>query len=650
MQTASCPSCASLIVFRHAAAVTVVCSACSSAVYRQGMDLQALGKVSSVERDLSPLQLGATGSFHDAAFTVVGVLRKGRRGVRWNEWFIEFGDGRTGWLAEGNAELQVFVAQALSVGLPDPRELPAGARVEIGRTSWTVMESAEARVLAAEGQLPFRVAPDELFHYCDLKDPVGRAATLDRSEAGEVLLWTGEVVDLRSLGMEGLRPFTGWTDPVFMGYRGPEVESVRALSCPSCAAPIELRAPGVTARVACSYCGSELGTSEQGGGIALAVIEASSRPPFSPTLPLGSFGTLRGQRWQVIGAMVRSVREDGIDWTWTEFLLHNPYHGFAWLVEDSGGHWSYVRKLSVAPPSTRRLATLDGRRYRSYSRGQARVRSVLGEFYWEVCSGDQAVTQDYVAPPLMLSMERAEREVSWSLGVWMEPEEIRAAFRLDGILGSTGIAPHQPNPYQRPAVRRLATFGFLALLACFAAVTVAAAVLLPTRTLATETWITRPELENVFVSEPFVIPHSVRRDVSLHVKTSVTPEQGTVHVALLQPQAGKAHLTRLRARSEGTVRLDGVVPRPSPGPSLVRVEIASAPGGEAFLENDLVELEVKLRKRWAPAALLALALLAAVWAFRSIAAGFYESKRWQNSEFGPGWEEELGEMSLAGLG
>ena len=62
--------------------------------------------------------------------------------------------------------------------------------------------------------------------------------------------------------------------------------------------------------MACSYCGSELGTSEQGGGIALAVIEASSRPPFSPTLPLGSFGTLRGQRWQV--RLLRACREAGI--------------------------------------------------------------------------------------------------------------------------------------------------------------------------------------------------------------------------------------------------------------------------------------------------------------------------------------------------
>ncbi len=634
MQTARCPSCGSPVVFRHAAAITVVCAACSSAVYRSDQAIVDLGKVSSVARDLSPIQLGATGAYGNRLFTVVGVLRKGRERVRWNEWFVDFGGGSFGWLAEGNAEYQLFAHQPIEGRLPDPRGLPAGGKFHAGGHDWTVTEAGSAAVLAAEGELPFKVGPGEEFAYVDMKSDQGRAGTLDVDHGGEVQLWVGDVVDLYSLQMKGLRPFAGWADEAELAFAGPEVTAVRAVQCPSCAAPLELRDPGHAAKVVCSYCGSVLGTSESGGGIALAVLKASSNPAFRPTIPLGTIGTLRGMRWQVIGAMIRYVRAEGVDWNWTEYLLHSPYRGYAWLVEDSAGHWSYVRKLPHVPPADSRRAVYRGTTFKSYTSGLAKVRHVLGEFYWEVHEGDAAATKDYVAPPAMLSMERTKGEVHWSIGAWMAADEIREAFGVDRMRTPSGVAPHQPNPYREPAVRRLADYGALGLALLFGVLWMASAVLFPSRTALEEAWLVRGnDGAAVFVSEAFEVSGALRRDVGIEATAGVHPRYATLHVALLNVDDGRAFLPRAkRKQAADGAALTAAVPRPTPGRYVVRAEIAAAPGEAAKMEGKLIQVKVTSHPRWSAPLLAALALIAWAWVHRVMAAASFENRRWANAD------------------
>lgn len=74
---------------------------------------------------------------------------------------------------------------------------------------------------------------------------------------------------------------------------------------------------------------------------------------------------------------------------------------------------------------------------------------VLGEFYWRVKVGEQVNFGDYISPPLVLSAEGGKDEIVWSLGEYILPEEISAAFQITALMPNRmGIGACQPFPYQ----------------------------------------------------------------------------------------------------------------------------------------------------------------------------------------------------------
>jgi hypothetical protein len=210
----------------------------------------------------------------------------------------------------------------------------------------------------------------------------------------------------------------------------------KSINCPVCGAPITLRALGASVMVGCSSCRSQIDISKPEIQVIKKFQAAAQRFP----LPLGARGTLRGQAYVIVGAMIRV--SDG--YSWHEFLLFNPYIGFRWLILD-GGHWSLaqtVKDVSAITPSGPGL-DYRGRSYRKYQAGTAVVDTVIGEFYWRVKVGDQAQTADFVAAPWMLSREKTPTEVTWSLIQYLDPEEIADAFHVP-VPERVGIAPSQP--------------------------------------------------------------------------------------------------------------------------------------------------------------------------------------------------------------
>ena len=172
--------------------------------------------------------------------------------------------------------------------------------------------------------------------------------------------------------------------------------------------------------------------------------------------------------------MVRSVREDGVEYCWEEYFLFNPYVGHRWLVH-SADSWSWVRRLRVLPSIAEgsdisigvQQMSRHGVSFRSsgeesaadaatssdvvlledlavssdelavnfnlYARGVAKVRVVIGEFSSQIRTGDHVDTADYICPPFMLSAEReqssAANEMTWTIGRWISGSELRSALR-----------------------------------------------------------------------------------------------------------------------------------------------------------------------------------------------------------------------------
>jgi hypothetical protein len=168
-------------------------------------------------------------------------------------------------------------------------------------------------------------------------------------------------------------------------------------------------------------------------------------------IPLGSRGSLRGLPVEVIGFLERSVTVEGTRYPWGEDLLRVAKGGgYRWLSE-ANGHWVFLEPVSLGEVEERpgRGLRFRGANFRHFQGGQAVVDAVFGEAYWEVKVGETVRSEDYVAPPRLVSVETSGTERHATLGSHCEPAEIAAAFGLKGPRRTpSGVGPCQPNPHR----------------------------------------------------------------------------------------------------------------------------------------------------------------------------------------------------------
>lgn len=218
--------------------------------------------------------------------------------------------------------------------------------------------------------------------------------------------------------------------------------TVRALDCPNCGGTIALRAAGITVSLVCEHCGSTLDATRPD----LAVIATAGAAMARPAIALGTRGELAGTTWEVIGYLERSDGETG----WSEYLLFNPYEGYAFLIDD-GRRFSLGRLIDRLPGYGGAALTLGEQSFSRFGESyRAWVSFVVGEFYWRVQVGEHAVLTDFVRPGTMLSCEEVDGERTWTRTELLPRGVAEAAFGLerrprDGW-GFTP-APHEPSPW-----------------------------------------------------------------------------------------------------------------------------------------------------------------------------------------------------------
>ncbi|HUA85959.1 MAG TPA: DUF4178 domain-containing protein [Bryobacteraceae bacterium] len=226
----------------------------------------------------------------------------------------------------------------------------------------------------------------------------------------------------------------------------PPVVKARALDCPNCGASVELRGFGHTLTVVCPHCLATLDASTPEIKIVGQVQEAQRR---DLKIPLGTRGKLGGVEWEVIGFQTRTVPAE--DDSWDEYLLFNPYKGFRYLSEYQG-HWNFIAPLEPMPARVallgRPAVSFEGAAFRHFSGCEAVTSFVLGEFPWRVTVGEKVICDDFIHPPLILSSETTEQEITWSRGEYTPAAQIWSAFALPGKpLPARGVYLNQPSPY-----------------------------------------------------------------------------------------------------------------------------------------------------------------------------------------------------------
>ena len=221
---------------------------------------------------------------------------------------------------------------------------------------------------------------------------------------------------------------------------------VKSLTCPSCGATLTLRAFGHAVTIVCDSCHSILDAQDPRLQV-LQKFEAKTGED-RPRIPLGTRGTIRGAQYEVIGFQRRTIRVEGIPYSWHEYLLFNPFKGFRYLTEYNG-HWNDVSTLRALPLWTPGQTTLSylGETYRHFQTADAETSFVLGEFPWQVRVGETAQVSDFVSPPRVISSEKTGKEVTWSMGEYVTGADLWRAFKLPGAPPTpVGVYENQPSP------------------------------------------------------------------------------------------------------------------------------------------------------------------------------------------------------------
>jgi hypothetical protein len=635
VSAANCPSCGAAITFAIGSSAVVVCSYCNSVVARTDRGLESHGQVAELIDTGSPIRTGVAGKYKGNGFRITGrtQLRHQAGGV-WDEWYAAFDDGRWGWLAE--AQGRFYVTFKVTADAPPLEHLQLDVPVPTVDGLVTA-EIGEAKVISAEGELPWTPEPGGVYAYADLTGDDQRFATIDYSEEPPIV-FKGKETTLAELGIavEG------------------EVRRARiattALNCPNCAGALELRAPDQAERIWCPYCGAGLDITANGKLKRFAMLKHR----VEPAIPLGSKGTIEGDEYVIAGFVQRAVKFD-IEYYWTEYLLYNKAKGYRWLVH-SDDHWSFVTPLRAGEVfNLGKNISYQGRTYRLFQEATAKVTYVAGEFYWRVAVGESVDTSDYIAPPFGISKEMTTsgaREISYSHARYMELKEVAQAFNVSDLTRPTTIGPLQPFKGSKLGRTWLMMVTLLILTA------IVLGVMLPGRTLleqtidATSVPATEgapPNARMVF-TDPFTLTgeHNVQVRGTANVDNSWFYVEGD----LVDESTGRFESFELPIEYYHGV--DGGE-NWSEGRRTRTVHLSSPPKGKYTLALALSwqdghtppPLQVRVREgvfRW-PYFFLALLALSIIPALATIRRLSFEAQRWKDSAHSPfgQWEVSSGD-------
>jgi hypothetical protein len=462
VRSGSCPNCGAPIEFALGSCVSKVCTYCSHVVVRTDRDLATLGKIAELVPTNPPFEVGDVITVEGRSARVTGRVQKDWGAGPWDELSIEFDGGAWAWLARAQGRWYV-TSRVDQPGGPLPpfaAVRTAGQRGRLGAhpAEWTVTEAREARVIAARGDFPEPFAPGEVSAYVDLVAPGDAFATLDYAAPDAApTLYVGKILPASAIALASAA----------LGPRPAEKTRTAALRCPDCGAPLELRDPGDVERVGCGACGAIHEPRGKGANLALVHVAAGPALGRSLSIPIGTKGTLRGQSVLVIGAMGRYTEVEGERYRWIEYLLHTDA-GYLWLLEDNG-HYTLIRDADVTKVKFGGIgsARYEGKEFKAFFSNPVHVAAVAGEFYWKVAEGETTYVNDFVAPPRVLSRESTDQEANYSIGEYLEPAEVSAAFGGLKLPARVGIAPAQPGPAIRGPVLAFALG--VVLLICIAA-------------------------------------------------------------------------------------------------------------------------------------------------------------------------------------
>jgi hypothetical protein len=403
MQKVACPGCGAEVAFRSAASVMAVCEYCRTAVLKEAAAVRDIGKIAPVFEDYSPLQIGVSGIWGKIGFTLVGRLQLKYGAGYWNEWRALLDDGTDAWLSDASGQYVMTSPRPAPSTMPGFADLKPGFGCTFAGNRYIAADVREARCVAGEGELPFKVGEGWVLKAADFRWR-DRFLTLDYSESETPVVYAGRSVTLDELKCQLLRSPDDIKDSAGR-YRGAAVP----LSCPGCGSGIEYRT-GLATHVVCASCHAEVDCA---GEKAEVLAKHDAIEQVATTLKPGEEAKIGNTRWTIIGLACHTETDSGESSTWTEYLLFNGKQGLMWLVEAADG-WKRVRVLDNWPEVSGDTMRYMGDVYKKLYDYGGEVTYAAGNFNWQVQVGDRVSITDYGHDDKRLSMEKSDTEVTWS--------------------------------------------------------------------------------------------------------------------------------------------------------------------------------------------------------------------------------------------
>ena len=419
MSDVVCPRCQSDVSLDLEVTCVTVCSTCFAVLERKHVGLEIHGVLGPLRDTGSRLRVGLRGRYELKFFTVTGRTQmEHRSGNIWDEWYAVFDDNLWAWIAEDQGRFFLTRPQEKPSEVPSFDEVAPGHVVLVAGQSLTVGEVDEARLVAAEGELPFLFEPDDLSRYAELSGTAGVFGTIDYShEPPRVYLGAELKPEAFFFGHEA--------DPTTPESQGKRLD---AIDCPGCDLHVELRMPRETVRYACERCGTisdvQAGKAVKVGKVELHRGASATRP----TISLGMRGTLRGQAMTVVAFLQRSTQAGTTGHEWQEYLLQVDGGGLRWLT-CSEGHFTLGAGLVAGEISrTGKGLRVRGQGYDHFSEGEVFTRSMSGELPFRLELGAGVRSADFIAPPSVLTVELSEGEHHYVLSEHVTAAEVATAF------------------------------------------------------------------------------------------------------------------------------------------------------------------------------------------------------------------------------
>ncbi len=368
---------------------------------------------------------------------------------------------------------------------------------------------------------------------------------------------------------------------------------------------------------------------------------------YEPLIPLGTRGKLRGVLYELVGCQRRGIEVDGVTYSWSEYVLFNPYKGFRYLTEYNG-HWNYTSPLRSLPDNpgdagSEAPVTYLGQTYRHFQSAEAKTGFVLGEFPWQVRVGEAVDVTDYVSPPRVLSSETTkDKEVTWSLGEYMTGTDVWKTFSLPGAPPPpVGVYENQPSPFASTPKTIWKYCGIFLVVALL--LLIAHSVMAKEKHVFSNSYVFDPAStgEHSFVTEPFEL---TGRTAPVKIETTTDLDNAWIGLdyALINQDTGDAYDVNREISyyygydedgswTEGKQHDSVDLPAVPPGHYYLRIEPESDPGRSISYTVTLTHGATVYLWFLVATGLLVVPAVFATW--RSMN---FEHMRWQESDHASG--------------